>query len=70
MADREVRGKHPEVIFLAEAFTRPVDDDDACEARLRAELHVLHVEEHEGGDRGVSWRSFSTGRRSTGRTRS
>ena len=31
----------------------PVDDDDARQARLRAELHVLHVEEHEGRARGV-----------------
>src|SRR4051812_35780830 len=31
----------------------PVDDDDACEDRLRAELHVLHVEELESGARRV-----------------
>ena len=45
--------EHPEVIFLAEAFTRPGDDDDAREARLRPELHVLHLEEHEAGAAGV-----------------
>ena len=31
----------------------PVDDDDAREARVRAELHVLHLEEHEGRARRV-----------------
>ena len=39
------------MIFLSEAFTRPGDDDDAREGRVRAELHVLHVEEHEAGAR-------------------
>ena len=50
---REVRSRHPEVIFLAEAFTRPVADDDARQGRLRAELYVLHLEEHEARARGV-----------------
>ena len=31
----------------------PRDDDDAREARLRAELHLLHLEEHEGRAAGV-----------------
>ena len=56
------------MIFLAEAFTRPVADDDAREGRLRAELHVLHLEEHEAGARGVHRSSCSRGRRSTART--
>ena len=53
---KEVRSRHPEVIFLAEAFTRPCADDDAREGRLRPELHLLHLEEHEAGAR----RSSST----------
>ena len=49
----EVRARHPETVFLSEAFTRPVDDDAAREGRVLAVLHVLHVEEHEVGARGV-----------------
>ena len=45
----EVRAEHPEVIFLAEAFTRPAMMADARQARVRAELHVLHLEEHALG---------------------
>ena len=49
----EVRASHPETVFLSEAFTRPVDDDAPREGRVLAVLHVLHVEEHEGGARRV-----------------
>ena len=48
----------------------PVADDDAREARVRAELHVLHVEEHEERAAGVHAAAASRGRSSTGRTRS
>ena len=48
----------------------PRDDDDARQGRLRAELHVLHVEEHALGAARVHRRSCSTGRRPTGRTSS
>ena len=45
----EVRRDHPDVIFLAEAFTRPAMMTTLAQGRLRAELHVLHVEEHALG---------------------
>ena len=45
-------------------------DDDAREARLRAVVHLLHVEELEGGARASTCSSSSRGRSSTGRTRS
>ena len=48
----------------------PVDDDDAREARVFAELHVLHVEEHEAGARRIRRAAAARGRSSTGRTRS
>ena len=38
------------------------DDDDARQGRLRAELHVLHVEEHALGAARVRRRSCSSGR--------
>ena len=44
----EVRREHPDVIFLSEAFTRPAPMTRS-QGRLRAELHVLHVEEHALG---------------------
>ena len=39
----EVQRQHPDVIFLAEAFTRAGDDGPPGRDRLHPELHVLHV---------------------------
>ena len=39
----EVRAKHPDAIFLAEAFTRPEGDEAARQGRLRAVLFLLHL---------------------------
>ena len=50
---REVRGRYPDVLFLSEAFTRPAMMTAARQGRLQPVLHVLHVEEHEGGAHGV-----------------
>ena len=41
----------PDVIFLAEAFTLPGDDAHAGHGRVPAELHVLHVAQHQVGAR-------------------
>ena len=50
---REVRAHAPRGDLPRRGVHAPGDDDDAREARLRAELHVLHLEEHEGGARRV-----------------
>ena len=39
----DVRARHPDVIFLSEAFTRPKDDVPARQDRLLAVLHLLHL---------------------------
>ena len=39
----DIRSRHPEVLFLAEAFTRPKVMHTLAVARLHPELHVLHV---------------------------
>ena len=49
----EVNNKHPEVVFLAEAFTRPADDARAGPCRFPAVLHLLHLAQHQDGARGV-----------------
>ena len=41
----------PDVIFLAEAFTRPRDDAHAGQDRLPAVVHVLHLAQRQGGAR-------------------
>ena len=48
-----VNAEHPDVIFLAEAFTRPAPLQRTRDGRLPAELLLLHVAQHEGGARGV-----------------
>ena len=45
-ASATIKRDHPEVLFLAEAFTRPKVDVPARQARLQPVLHVLHVAQH------------------------
>ena len=65
----EVRREHPEVDLPLRGLHAAGDDDGARQGRLRAELHVLHVEEHR-------WEllefmaSCSSGASTTGRTAS
>ena len=42
-----IKREHPDVIFLAEAFTRPQGDAPAGQARLHAVLHLLHLAQHQ-----------------------
>ncbi len=42
----DIRSRHPDAIFLSEAFTRPKIMRRLAKARLLAVLHVLHVAEH------------------------
>ena len=55
---REVRRTDPDVIFLAEAFTRPAMMQTPRRDRLPAELHLLHLAHRASG------RSRSTSARS------
>ena len=58
VADRDgLRPTHPDVVFLAEAFTRPAMMQRAREGRLPAVVHVLHLAEHQAGARGVPHRA-------------
>ena len=54
---REVNDRHPDVIFLAEAFTRPKVMKQAREDRLPAVLHLLHLAQHEAGAHRVRHRA-------------
>ena len=47
-AIRIVREAHPDVIFLAEAFTRPRVMYQLYKAQLHAVLHLLHVAQYQG----------------------
>ncbi len=49
----EVRRTDPDVIFLAEAFTKPAMMRGARHGRLPAVLHLLHLAHREVGARGV-----------------
>ncbi len=44
----QVKAEHPDVLFLAEAFTRPARLWGLARARLHAELHLLHVAHDQG----------------------
>ena len=73
VADRPRSARtHPDVIFLAEAFTRRGDDAHARQARLQPVLHVLHVEELALGAHGVRRRARAHrgGASTSGRTSS
>ncbi len=43
----DIRGRHPEMIFLAEAFTRPSMMYRLGQARLHAELYLLHLAQQQ-----------------------
>jgi starch synthase (maltosyl-transferring) len=43
----EIKRDHPEVIFLAEAFTGPEGDASAGETRLYAVVHLFHLAQHQ-----------------------
>ena len=49
----EINADYPDVIFLAEAFTRPAMMNTARQGRLPAILHLLHVAQREVGDRTI-----------------
>ena len=44
----EINAERPDIVFLAEAFTRPAMLQSLGAGRLPAELHLLHLAEHEG----------------------
>ena len=48
----DIRREHPDVVFLAEAFTRPKVMYRLAKARLLSKLHLFHLAQHEvGADR-------------------
>ena len=47
----EVRRTDPDVLFLAEAFTKPAMMHMLGQGRLPAVLHLLHLAQREVGDR-------------------
>ena len=49
----EVRKTDPDVLFLAEAFTKPAMMHAPRQGGLPAVLHLLHLAQREVGDRGV-----------------
>ena len=53
----EVALEHPDVVFLAEAFTTPGDDADPRRRRIPAVLHLLHLAQHEARTRRVPHRA-------------
>ncbi len=55
----------PDVLFLAEAFTRPPMMRALGRGRLPAELHLLHLAQQPWRDRAVRQRAGRTGRRPT-----
>ncbi len=57
---REVRATDPDVLFLAEAFTRPAMMQRARRDRLPPVLHLLHLAHRQVGDRGVPRASSPT----------
>ena len=56
----EVRKTDPDVLFLAEAFTRPAMMHGARRGRLPPELHLLHLAQRQVGARGVPPRGVAT----------
>ena len=59
-ASHDVNAEHPDVVFLAEAFTRPAMMQALAQGRLPAVVHLLHLAQHEGGARGVPRRGSRT----------
>ena len=58
---REVREEHPEVIFLAEAFSPAAHYAGPGQDRVQPVLHVLHLAQREGGDHRVPHRTHPRG---------
>ena len=54
----EVQIKHPDVLFLARGLHAPKADEGPRQARLLAELYVLHLAHPEMGDRAISQRTL------------
>ena len=65
----DVRARHPDAIFLSEAFTRPEDDVPAGEGRLLAVLHLLHLAQHQAGAHRVPDRAHAPPSRPTSSAR-
>ena len=57
---REVRRTDPDVLFLAEAFTRPAMMQRPRRDRLPPVLHLLHLAHRQVGDRGLPPRAVAT----------
>ena len=53
MDDSEIQNEYPDVIFLAEAFTRPKMMKALCERRIYPVLHLFHLAEQQVGSDGV-----------------
>ncbi len=53
----EVHGAHPDVLFLAEAFTRPPMMKRLAKVGFTPVVHVLHVAQHQAGARRVPHRA-------------
>ena len=45
----EIKREHPDVILLAEAFTRPRMTQRLAKAGFTPGLYLLHLAEYEGG---------------------
>ena len=64
-----VNAEHPDVVFLAEAFTRPAPLQSLAAAGFQQSYTLLHVAQHEGRARGVPRRvSHRDGRLRAART--
>ena len=59
LADRQVKTTDPDVLFLAEAFTRPAMMHGLGQDRLHPVVHVLHLAHGGVGDARVLPRSWS-----------
>ena len=53
----EIKATEPDVLFLAEAFTRPPMMHTLGQDRLHPVVHVLHLAQREGGAHGVRRRA-------------
>ncbi len=64
----DVQSRHPDTMFLAEAFSAAARDVPAREARLQPVVHVLHVAQHEAGAHGLLHGACRDGATTSGRT--
>ena len=60
-----VQRDHPDVLFLAEAFTRPKVMATLAEVGLHPELHLLHLAHRPSGSCATTWRRSPRGPRPT-----